>query len=283
MKKSIILFTIIGTMILIMSFDIRDILSVMNSAGAPAGYCGDPAGGNVNCTNCHAGSAATNINDLITSNIPVTGYVGGTTYQITATISMTGHSRFGFEISPQNAGGTLLGTLATTNVETQLTGSGKYITHTTNGTAGNNSKTWVFNWTAPAKNTGNVTFYGAFNATNSSDTNSGDDIYLSKLIISENTTTTGYEELLSNESRFSVYPNPVADKITVTYSITEKGLAEIKIYNISGKVSGILLSETKNPGTFNQTFNLEGKYPSGIYFIKVTTGKTSDVRKILID
>lgn len=124
--------------------------------GAPAGYSGSPGDGK-NCTECHGGTA-TSVTGWITSNIPVSGYVPGQTYQITATNNITGSGKYGFEVSPQNNAGTLLGTLAA-GTNSQLVGGNKYITHTAASTSIN---TWTFNWTAPAAGTGDVTFYGAF-------------------------------------------------------------------------------------------------------------------------
>jgi hypothetical protein len=40
---------------------------------------------------------------LISSNIPSAGYTPGAQYQITASISEAGRSKFGFSISPQNS------------------------------------------------------------------------------------------------------------------------------------------------------------------------------------
>jgi hypothetical protein len=124
-------------------------------SGAPAGYTGSPGDGQ-NCANCHGGSAS-NVTGWITSNIPAEGYTPGTTYTITATASGSGNK--GFEISPQNSSGTLLGTLIAGS-GSQLTGSGKYITHTS--ASSSNPKVWTFSWVAPASGTGTVTFYGAF-------------------------------------------------------------------------------------------------------------------------
>jgi hypothetical protein len=69
----------------------------------------------------------------------------------------------------------------------QLNGSGKYMTHTSAGTAqtATNSRTWTFQWTAPTAGTGTVTVYAAMNATNSSNSSSGDLIYSSSLVIPE--------------------------------------------------------------------------------------------------
>ncbi|OFY17098.1 MAG: hypothetical protein A2X11_01880 [Bacteroidetes bacterium GWE2_42_24] len=125
--------------------------------GAPAGYTGSPGDGN-NCTSCHGGTATTSPG-WITSDIPGSGYIPGVTYQITATNSLAGNGKkYGFEVSPQNTSGTLLGTL-TAGTGTQLVGNGKYVTHSL-ATLVTNS--WTFSWTAPVAGTGNVTFYGAF-------------------------------------------------------------------------------------------------------------------------
>jgi len=146
---------------------------VLYPTGAPAGYTGSPGDGN-NCTSCHGGTATTSAG-WITSNVPASGYVPGTTYQVTATNSLSGSGKYGFEVSPQNASGTQLGTLIA-GTGSQLVGNGKYVTHT-NATIANNS--WTFNWTAPAAGTGDVTFYGAFAR------NKPGPVTLSTLIVSE--------------------------------------------------------------------------------------------------
>jgi hypothetical protein len=124
-------------------------------SGSPAGYTGSPGDGH-NCTSCHNGSA-TNVSGWITSNIPADGYTPGTAYTITVTVSGSGQK--GFEVSPQNVSGALLGTL-TAGSNNHLTGSGKYVTQNSKTSA--NPATWSFTWTAPAAGTGLVTFYGAF-------------------------------------------------------------------------------------------------------------------------
>ncbi|MEI8047377.1 MAG: T9SS type A sorting domain-containing protein [Bacteroidota bacterium] len=129
--------------------------TMMYPNGAPAGKTGSPGDG-ANCTECHGGTATTTAGQ-ITSNIPAAGYVAGTSYQITATNPITGTGKLGFEISPQNATGTQLGTLVAGS-GSKLVGT-TYITHSA---ANSTTKTWTFGWVAPAAGTGAVTFYGAF-------------------------------------------------------------------------------------------------------------------------
>lgn len=155
-------------------------------SGAPSGRTGSPGDG-ANCTGCHNTNAAISgsANAEITSTIPATGYIPGQTYTVTATVSGNGLVRFGFEISPQNVSGAQRGTIVVTDpTNTQITGV-KYITHTTLGTNGTNSRTWNFNWTAPVAGTGAFSFYGAFNAANNNNQSSGDIIYLEQLAVVE--------------------------------------------------------------------------------------------------
>ena len=133
-----------------------------HSAGAPAGKTGSPSDAKT-CMACHNATLKTQ-DGMITSNAAGNSYEPGKTYTITASAKGTaGVKRIGFEISPQNASGALMGTLILTNTdETKLIGKGKYITHTSKGSTAAGSKKWSFNWKAPQAGSGNVTFYGAF-------------------------------------------------------------------------------------------------------------------------
>ncbi len=186
MKFKIIIASVIVLLgfIVINNFD----FAFGNVAGAPTGATGSPGDGPSNTcarSGCHTGTAVTNQNNWITSNIPAAGYTPGQTYTITATATYAGRQRFGFEISPQDLSGNYIGTLAVTaSTLTQITGT-KYITHKSAGTSGSGSDTWSFNWTAPSAGTGAFTFYGAFNCANNNNSSSGDIIYTSTLPVNE--------------------------------------------------------------------------------------------------
>jgi hypothetical protein len=155
--------------------------STSNPTGAPSMVANDPASGMTTCTDCHSGTA-TAVTGWITSNIPAAGYTAGQTYTITATVTSAGKGIFGFEVSPQTTAGVMKGTLVVTNTTTtKLVGSSKYITHAAGGTApsavGSGTRSWTFNWIAPAAGTGAVTFYGSFLGGNNNGTESGDLTY----------------------------------------------------------------------------------------------------------
>jgi hypothetical protein len=129
--------------------------------GCPAGNTGSPSDGK-DCSSCHKAKAKFQ-EGLITSNINGK-YIPGKTYTITATLKGDSKAKkFGFQISPQDSKGKLAGKLIVTDsLSTKLTGNRKYIDQIKKGTDGNGSKTWSFDWTAPVKNSGDVTFYGSF-------------------------------------------------------------------------------------------------------------------------
>lgn len=233
-----------------------------NGSGANPGYAGDPAGGNQTCTFCHAGPAATYTLDLISSNIPAGGYYPDSTYTITATISRTGHSKFGFEVSPQNAGGNFLGTLVTTDARTQLRGTGgTYITHTGGGTAGTNSNTWTFDWIAPSAGTGQVIFFGSFLVANSNNANVGDTVYYTSLEIPENPSA-GIDPVKDPGESLSVFPNPAVELITVKTGPVLIG-SGFFISDLSGK--NVLYGTLTGLHTHINVSSL----PAGIYILRI--------------
>ncbi|MGB3949023.1 MAG: choice-of-anchor V domain-containing protein [Bacteroidia bacterium] len=244
-----------------------------NGGGAPSARTGSPGDGG-NCTSCHNGTATTQAG-LITSDIPLTGYVPGTTYTITASITTNGVTEYGFQISPQSTSGALLGTLTATNTAgTQLTTSGKYITHKSAGTAfPSGTATWSFDWTAPVAGTGDVTFYGAFNSANSNNNTAGDIITLSSLTASENLTTD-----ITNKSEetieLSVYPNPFTDKLYIKNALNNTEVINVTISDINGKIVKSTTS-IKN----EQAIDLQ-ELAKGLYSIKIETNKGIITKKV---
>jgi hypothetical protein len=234
-----------------------------NSTGAPATRTGSP-GDTKSCTTCHAGTAQNAIG-IMSSNIPVTGYVPGSTYMINAVCTDATKNRFGFEISPQNIAGAKLGVLTVTDItRTKLVGSGKYITHTSAGTTGTGTISWSFNWTAPAAGTGDVTFYGAFNFSNHNNATSGDLIKLSQFTVSEDLFT-GIENI-SASAQINIYPNPVSDiaRIVMPSSIKPE---TIRIFALDGKV----VRTFENLPT-NENFEMNvATLAAGTYYVSLET------------
>ena len=247
--------------------------------GAPAGYTGSPHDGKTCYTGCHSGSAVTSVSGWITSNIPPTGYLPDSTYTITATASHPGINTYGFEISPQDsATGTILGTLINTNTaQTTLVGTG-YITQTSGGTSGTGAKTWTFEWTAPHKGSGSLTFYGAFNCANGNGKKSGDLIYTSNLKVIEG--PTGIWPIELNLLKCSTYPNPCVKDLTIDFTAGKSRNYSIQLLTLDGKeIQKRAITATENEAV-SLKFNLENE-KQGMLILRIIGSKEKFTGKIL--
>lgn len=270
-RRSLIVTILLGALpIMLFTFSSNEMFySPHNTSGPPAGYSGDPASGNRDCSNCHSGSDVQTREGWITSDIPETGYEADMTYTITATATSEGLSKFGFQVTPQNSSGDFLGTLVNTGSETKLTTGNNYITHTSSGTAGQGSKEWSFEWTAPGAGSGEVVFYGVFNLTNNNGSTSGDNIVLSTLSVSESASSNipGH----SLKEQVSVYPNPAMENLTVEIA-EELTNSSFAIYDQAGRsvMSGTLTVEVNTVSI--------GHLETGIYHIRIEGSKAGAIK-----
>ena len=224
MKNTYLAISILIT-VLILFYPQTEISS--NSTGSPGGKTGAPGEGT--CLDCHnsfslnSGVGTANF----TSNIPTTGYVPGNTYTISASVSDSAISKFGFEITEP------LGSILITNpaeIKSIPTCSQTCrITHEAAGTSAiNNTKTWSFDWIAPTIGSGNVTFYGAFVAANNNGNYFGDHVYTNTLMANEFLVTPGctdstacnYNPLATLDDSSCVYPTDSTYIDTVCDSYT---------------------------------------------------------------
>jgi len=236
-----------------------------NPTGAPAGYTGSPGDGQ-NCTACHGGTANP-VTGLITSNIPPEGYMAGTTYDITVTIP--GSGRKGFQVSPQNPAGNLLGSLIA-GTGTQLVGGSKYITHTAASTAAN--ATWTFQWTAPAAGTGEVTFYGAVVA-------GQPNVGLTTLTVQENTGIGIDDKQISG---LNIYPNPAKGPIQIAYTLPAPGQVTISMIATNGQKAFVLYNDVKAAGTHQHSFTLSEFATPGHYVVVIQTEWQTVKRNLVV-
>lgn len=243
--KKIIIALVVGIAAVSMTQEL-----VSNPTGAPLGRTGSPADG-ATCSSpgCHFGTASP-LSNVITSNIPATGYVPGQSYTITVTVPGSGNK--GFQVSPQKTDGTQLGSLQA-GAGSQVIG--KYITHTAPKTG---TATWTFGWTAPAAGSGSVTFYGAFAQSRQvTRTNS--------LTVAEGVST-GVQEVRAF-SKVNVFPNPATSEINLNFNLTRNGLTEVRLLDLSGKEIAALYNQTLEAGIQTLRLNLPGGLNGGHYFV----------------
>lgn len=260
---------VLGVMTIALMLDSTNTYS--EPSGAPERCSGSPADGQT-CANtdCHNGTA-TERDGMITSDIPSTGYIPGTVYTISVSITQSGVAKWGFAISPQTDAGNVIGTLAiTSTTTTQLKSSGNYVTHKTAGNSGSGSKSWSFHWTAPSAGTGDVPFYASVMAANNNGNENGDATFTDVYTVSEDITASIGSSLESN-SEFEINPNPIeGNELHISFSANAGETASIRILSMNGalvKEINHAVSSTGNQSLTVQTDDLA----KGVYLIQVQT------------
>lgn len=259
--KTILTILVITAIAALMSFG--DPLK--NSTGAEPGHTGSPGDGK-NCTFCHGGSAQS-ISNVFTSNIPPSGYVPGETYTVTVTTSGTG--RKGFQVSPQNFAGQLLGTLTAGNGN-KLVGNNKYVTHSF-GVTGATAQ-WSFQWTAPPAGTGNVVFYGAFVI-------GQPNVRLSTMQVQEDETI-GIEEIDINPA-YSLFLAG-NNMIRINLSLSEAVPVLFTLVDLSGKIVTQKNFGMQQAGDFSDQIQFNTHASKSLYLGIVNVGNQRYSQKIIL-
>ncbi len=97
-------------------------------------------------------------------------------------------------------------------------------------------------------------------------------------------------ELIPETKIGNIFPNPSKDAITIDYEIAENelnaGKTSINVYDLSGRLVRILVNSTLGPGRYSVSWdgNSENGTPAprGIYFIRLESGNTEQVKQILL-
>jgi HYR domain/Secretion system C-terminal sorting domain len=178
MKKFYYFFALLATSMLLYSYSPTSIGGKTGSNGAP---------GESTCSSCHGGAG--NGSAVLTSDIPLTGFVPGATYNMVFTVSQVGQPVFGMGIESLSSTNTQAGTLvAGTGTQVLVKSLKQNLIHTNGGGTANDVKAFAFKWTAPAVAAGNVTFYYAGLAADGDGTeNSTDNTYVGNKVFSPQT------------------------------------------------------------------------------------------------
>ena len=255
-----------------------------NISGAVAKVSGSPFNLEGTCSQatCHSGSVEP-LTGVITSNIPVAGYVPLDTYTVTITITDPTRTRFGFEISPQTSTGALAGTMLITDTPRThfcTFPTHKYLTHTLAGTdAPNHTAIWSFDWQAPATGTGDITFYSCLNFTNRDSTANDDVIHSTTLTVPENPNGINDPIIISS---MNLYPNPAVDAIQLDYYLQNQELVTIDLMDVSGRKIQEMFNATQFSGAHHNSFPIGNHIASGIYLVKLTAGDQTLLRKVMV-
>lgn len=236
---------------------------------------------------CHTGNALNATGGSIVISSPDLNnfvYTPGVTYTINVTVSKTGVGLFGFAMEALRSTGANAGsfvhTFPTQTQSKTATANGRTsATHLLNAGLSTNSKTFTFNWVAPATNVGTVTFYAGGNAANNNGTAAGDFIYTTSQLVHDSATVSGISQPVSVLEGVNIFPNPVSSVLGISLNTIEKENVKIELYNLAGQFQDLLLVEPETAGIHKYSFDVSQRY-SGLYLLKVTAGSKISVKKV---
>jgi hypothetical protein len=82
------------------------------------------------------------------------------------------------------------------------------------------------------------------------------------------------------------YPNPFNPSTTIAFSLPEEGIVRLSVFNIRGQRVRELIDGSMQRGFHKVVWDGKDKsnrsVSSGLYFVRIETGKTSNVRKIMM-
>lgn len=82
------------------------------------------------------------------------------------------------------------------------------------------------------------------------------------------------------------YPNPFNPETAIIFSLSERSNVRIDVYNVLGQKVTTLLNEEKELGQHRVVWSGKGDtgktVGSGVYFYKMTTGKYTQTKKIML-
>lgn len=273
MKKKIVSFSALLIAILCVSF------SPMYKIGI-AGFVESPD--ESNCTDCHGGIANSGPGSVAISSptLPDWKYKPGQTYDVSVTVAQPGIKLFGFAMEALTSAGKDAGKLEVIDIDqTHLDSSDisgtmrQCITHSFNGGRTDDSHTFTFKWTAPAKDVGPITFYSAGNAANANNLKTGDAIYTKSQVLTP--ATVGIAKQQAYDPDVELYPNPARDKLIIRTVMNDKLV--LSIFNLNGQ---LLMREEQ---VFSRSVIDVSALPAGVYLAKMETASGVAFKKFVKD
>lgn len=278
MKKITLLVLTLSVMIAISAFTVLSPSGETYHTGSPYDK--------MDCSMCHSGGSATPTGTITATPAFGAGntYTAGTTY--TLSVVCGGYPKYGFGLEILNSNTTTaadagtFGAVVTTNCKKMAT-TGKPTNIVQNATTGtNNAATFSFRWTAPASGTAYI--YYCVNGVNGTGSTSGDKSKNFSMTLTP--AIPNYVPTVDdNTFSASVFPNPVHDYVSFSYSLKENSNVKAEIFNMEGKKAASFNYNNVAAGEHRETISLSDLYlTNGIYSIVVTAGNNSVSKKIVI-
>lgn len=79
-----------------------------------------------------------------------------------------------------------------------------------------------------------------------------------------------------------VFYNPVAEQIAVSFKLGKSSVTSIKVMDALGNEVSTLLNDDLESGIQSLTFDTNSELPAGFYFVRVSVGSDSVIKRISI-
>lgn len=109
---------------------------------------------------------------------------------------------------------------------------------------------------------------------------SGNNAYIDDINIT-GVSTTGIENEIANDFSFSVFPNPVDETTTISFTLETNHTVSVGIYDIVGKEIVPATNSELSAGTYEFPVNSSVLKP-GVYFVKLNADNYSAVKKVIV-
>ena len=103
-------------------------------------------------------------------------------------------------------------------------------------------------------------------------------------IVYGDTTVVGVEKTENIPAEYILcqnYPNPFNPNTTINYTIKERGVVQLKVYDVLAKQVATLVNEPKSQGSYSISFN-GNNLPSGVYLYTLTVNDFTDYKKMIL-
>lgn len=98
----------------------------------------------------------------------------------------------------------------------------------------------------------------------------------------QNKTSVSKTESEKTLSDVKIYPNPITDQVNLSYTLRHDANITIRIMDVLGNPVVTLLQQRLPAGNQSNSFSLSNRLTSGFYFIRVTIGTESIIKRISV-